>query len=786
MNVPPLELKPTVPRIESVAPSRPTPPRPTLRTGAIAVLVWAAVFAASLLVAIVGRLAGVEALALIGGYGVIFFGVGGAAFQLRVELDLYARLTGSVLVGFAVLLLAGMVMADVRGLWSPLGAALMILIPAICLHAAGVIEVWLQPADEAKRAVAGRAELVKALLTGFADLDHDEMAHSFQADGYEEQPADRDGVEPDLEPDDEVHELTIAGRIKLKWIPQHASLQLTLLGTIFWLAPALWTRDTNPGYWGLLTTINPLWYIGLVMVLAGFALGRRSELRAALATLSFGLATTLTPALVYGTPREQTAGKQMQIVENVLLNHHVHVTAGIYQAFSSMFSGFAGLSELLGIHGMLGHMSLLGLATYWPVLLVLIRVAVLRFLMGRLLPTSSRRWCAVMLVLLVDSLGADYFSPQSIGYVMALGIVAIAINGRTRRPFGDRMTFGLLLLAGVALGPAHELSPYMAAGALIVLAVFGQAPWWSCLPIGVPALLWAGVVHNVISQNFNFGSLFNISNFRPPLTLSTPGLHRLGIVGTQSHLLLVALLILIALGAVGFLANVREKWAWAYALCPIVGVALIAINPYGNEGIFRATLFAIPWMAVLAMRMPHPSRWVPSLRRQPDLLTAGIGLGLCALLGTFLIAAYAMDGTNVLPRNNVAVVDDVWHQPPHDAFVLSVGSATNPADGATFTYSYQTLEWSQVLQGTPALQQLHPTAADAALLGGRYSAVAAAHGSTPTSPLYLIWDRSSELYADAYGLQSTAQMNAWLQQLKTSSSWKLVDHVGDSYLFQLI
>jgi hypothetical protein len=101
MNVPPLELKPTVPRIESVAPSRPTRPRPTLRTGAIAVLVWAAVFAASLLVAIVGRLAGVEALALIGGYGVIFFGVGGAAFQLRVELDLYARLTGSVLVGFA-------------------------------------------------------------------------------------------------------------------------------------------------------------------------------------------------------------------------------------------------------------------------------------------------------------------------------------------------------------------------------------------------------------------------------------------------------------------------------------------------------------------------------------------------------------------------------------------------------------------------------------------------------------------------------------------------------------
>jgi len=38
---------------------------------------------------------------------------------------------------------------------------------------------------------------------------------------------------------------------------------------------------------------------------------------------------------------------------------------------------------------------------------------------------------------------------------------------------------------------------------------------------------------------------------------------------------------------------------------------------------------------------------------------------------------------------------------------------------------------------------------------------------------------------NAYGLQSTAQMDAWLQLLKTSSAWKLVDHAGDAYLFQL-
>jgi hypothetical protein len=268
------------------------------------------------------------------------------------------------------------------------------------------------------------------------------------------------------------------------------------------------------------------------------------------------------------------------------------------------------------------------------------------------------------------------------------------------------------------------------------------------------------------------------------VTLATPGLHRLAVVGTQSHVLLISLLILILLAAIGFVANIRKRSAWAYALCPFVGIGFIAINPYGNEGIFRATLFAIPWMAVLAMRMPHPSRLLPTVFNRPNVLGVSIAAGLCGLLATFLVAAYAMDGTNVLPQNDVKVVDYLTHQPARDDFVLAVGSASNPADGANFTFRYQTLEWSQVAKGVPELQKLHPTAADATALAARYEQVARAHRGTPSSPLYLIWDRSSQLYTNAYGLQSTAQMATWLQLLKTSPAWKLVDRSGSSYVFQ--
>lgn len=718
--------------------------------GGTVVRACAAIAAISLLMAIAGRLAGVEALALIGGYGVVFLGLGAAPFQPRAKLDPYARMTGTVLVGFSVLLLTGAVMADLRGLWNPALAAVALGVPALVLHAVGLYRVWRIPPG-----------------TGGPVAGPDPVTSELQP------PAPgRTGLRSG--------ELVAA----LRWTPERTGLQLTLVGTVFWLATAIWTRNPNPGYWGMLATINPLWYVGLVIVLAGFAVGRRSELSAGLAALSFGLATTLTPALVYGAPREQTAAKQMQIVQYVLDHHHIHVTAGIYQAFSSLFSGVAALSQLLGVHGMLGHMSLWSVATYWPVLLMPMRIAVLAFLFGRLLPTTSRRWCAVMLVLLVDSLGTDYFSPQAVGFVMSIGVVAVAMNGRSQRPFSKGATTVLLLLSGIAMAPAHELSPYMAAGALIVLALFAQAPRWSWAPIAVPALLWAALVHRAISRNFSFSSLFNISNFQPPITVATPGLHRLPIVATQSHVLLLALLILIGLGAIGFLAHVRERWAWAYALCPIVGIALIAINPYGNEGIFRATLFAIPWMAVLAMRMPHPFRWVPESAR-PIVVAAALTSGLTVLLATFVVAAYAMDGTNVLPRDNVAVVDFLTRQAPRDAFVLAVGSANNPADGANFTFRYHTLEWTQVAQGVPALRRATPTGAGLASLRDHYRLVARAHGATPRSPLYLIWDRSSLLYTNAYGLQSSAEMRTWLHLLRISPSWRLVDRDGSAYLFRL-
>jgi hypothetical protein len=299
----------------------------------------------------------------------------------------------------------------------------------------------------------------------------------------------------------------------------------------------------------------------------------------------------------------------------------------------------------------------------------------------------------------------------------------------------------------------------------------------------LPALAWAGLVHKAVGQSFSFGQLFELSNFTPPKTVATPGLQRMGHVAVQSHSLLLALLILLVLGAVGFLPNVRKKWAWAYGLCPAVGLFLIAINPYGNEGIFRATLFAIPWIAVLAMRMPRLGALLRPLAR-PAFLNVAISGCLVALLATFVVAAYDMDATNVLPRAQLTVADYLAAQPPEDAYVLSIGSADNPASGVPFTVDFSSLDWNEVATDV-VFQQGVPTALDLVALGDKYGSVASQFGATNRSPLYIVWAYSSLEYVEEYGLQSPAQMLGWLHVLKTSPNWRLVASDGANYLFKL-
>ena len=554
-------------------------------------------------------------------------------------------------------------------------------------------------------------------------------------------------------------------------LPFDPSVICTAAGTVLWCAAALGAGHVIPGALGFLPKISFFWYAGLFFVLAGLVLARgKNEVRAIFAVVSFLGAIKLTPALVYGMPASQSAAKHVDLVQFILQAHHLDPGAGIYQAYSAFFSAVAWLYAVAGAH------DVMGIATYWPFIVGLVGLVELRFFFGCITMSSYRIWCAITIVVLVNSLGTDYFSPQSVGFVLAVGVYGLVLN-HSRPGLEERGRMALLLLAGCSIALTHELTPYIAGGALLVLVVFRTTRPW-CVPslILVPAVLWALLNWHVLSGNFSLDDLGKLSNFTPPKTLSTPGLQRLPIVNESSHALLFGLSVLIGLAGVGFFRTIRNRSSWAFLLCSAVGLFLIAINPYGNEGIFRSALFGIPWLALLALyAVPaHPQRWVP----------AAFGFIAAALTATYLIGMFGLDNENVIRPADVEAFYIYETSASPSSFLLRLSYGDLPRSILTPALASHAIAWSNLV--TPAeVQSGRPYKSDATSLARQYILYADKEGGN-TKELYAVWSPASVAYAVDYGLETEKQAKAWRNLLITSPDWRVIYHSDGTYLFRVV
>jgi GT2 family glycosyltransferase len=670
-------------------------------------------FAVSLAVYAAARLIGLPSLALGAALGVLFFGVGTAPLQLSPAAGLSVRLGVAGLVGLTTPLLVGTAMV-LGPLWHPALAAVLALAAATAGHALA----WPSARREL-RLWRSRHSVMPPRIT----------------------------------------------RVSY-------SMACTLAGTSLWLGSALWTGHVVPGIGGFLTQITPVWYVGVLLVLAAITLAWREpdEHCALFAVASLVLALTLTPALVYGMPRSQSAGKHIELVQMILAAHHLHAGEGIYFAYSGFFAAIAWLCRLAGVTDPLG------LATFWPMLMGLVRLAELAFLFGQVIEGRNRRWAAITLVVLVDAIGADYFSPQSVGYVVGLGVYGVAVS--SNQVLGRRFVAVLLIISGCALAPAHELSPYIIGGVLIVLAFFGCArPRWAGLSILIPAGVWALLNQGVLGGYFSLSNLFDLSNFAPPHTATAPDLGRLPIVAYSSHALALGLAVLVAGALVGFARHRRERWAWAYLISAGIGAALLVANPYGNEGIFRCSLFGIPWLAVLA---------VYAVKRPSALVRYGVWTAVSVgLLATFLVAAFGLDASGVMRRSDLEAWQAFARTAPPNSELLSIGYGDLPGNVPEKGPHPIQITFGQV--NDPAAQAPgRPRPRDLQTLLSRYKAYALGQTGVSTGALYAIWSPVLAWYDREYGLETTAQNRRWLGLLLASMSWRLVYERDGTYMFRAL
>jgi O-antigen/teichoic acid export membrane protein len=692
--------------VTSVAP----PGEGSQRRG-LATLGLSALFGASLVLVAVGYTLDIGILRLAGVLGAVFFGVGTAPLQLSERSSLAMRLGVAGVVGLSVLTLLGSVMV-LTPIWHPLPAAAIIGAVAVSVH-------------------------VQACRRALAGLRGSEVFRS----------------------------------LRLDWRAAFdSSIVCTAGGTVLWCGAALNMGNIVPGVGGFLPEISPLWYAGLVFLLAGIVLARgKSEVHAMFALVSLVAALTLTPALVYGMPGSQSAAKHVDLVQQVVSAHYLDRGGNIYDGYSGLFSAVAWVCDLAGIHDSIG------LATCWPFVIGLVGLAELRFFFGRLINSSYRIWVGMTLVVLVNAITQNYFSPQSVGFVLVLGVYGLVL-GRDWPGLSDRMRIALLVCAGCSLAVTHELSPYIASSVLIVLVIFHAArPWYLPATCLLPAIFWAVFNWHLVSHFVKFHDLGDLSNFTPPKTIATPGLQRLPIVDESSRALLLGLLVLIALAGVGFARTVRRPQTWGFMISSGLGLIVIVVNPYGNEGIFRASLFGIPWLALVAMEaLPsNPPRW----------MSAVFGAVSVGLLGTYLVAMFGLDNANVIRPADLQALQAYQGRAPASSYILNLGYGDLPTS-AVFPLSGHYLAWTTLVTKSSA-QAVRPNAADAETLARDYIGYAAANGGA-VRDLYAIWSPACANYAVDYGLETLAHAQAWRKVLATSPDWQVVFNRDGTYLFRVV
>lgn len=547
------------------------------------------------------------------------------------------------------------------------------------------------------------------------------------------------------------------------WSWQLLPAVLALSGLALALAAAAAHRGI-PGPAGAAVTAGPLWFLGAVLVLAAVLVAWRQHAGLALPVLGLSTLVVASQAVMYREPAAVVAARHIGLVDYILVNGRLDRSTDIYQAWAGLFAAAALNVRAAGV------VDLFGYAAWWGVVAAPVMVLVVRSLAGLFLD-SRRAWLAALLFGLGSSLNTSFFAPQVLGFVMALTVLTLlAVPAGSPGALTARVRISTAALISIPLALTHQISPYMLTLALVALAVFGLVrPWWVVLVPAVPAVGWALVNLHLLGSYVSvsaFGRL--LANLAPPE--NSAGVFPVPLVNRMTFLLPAAALVCIGLAALLVLLRSRSRLTWALAVTAASPVLLMAGTSYGQEGIFRVALFALPWLAVLACVSPTPSARTLLPAR---FSAAAFAFGVTALLAVQVVGLTGMDWARVIRPGDVAATQWVEQTAPAGSEILSLGTDLTLPDDSSARYTET--NWASRTSLIRPPENPYPITtgpaydaqADLAALTERLTA-------NPASSYYAVTADSAGAYDERYGNQRYADHEKLADAIAISPRWQLV------------
>jgi hypothetical protein len=533
--------------------------------------------------------------------------------------------------------------------------------------------------------------------------------------------------------------------------------------------PSISTADSTT--FGLLFAGVPGLTLSVIFAAAGFAIAvRRHEVRAAAVALGIFIAVCRLPvALGAPMPLYSWTYKHLGVIDYIQTHGAVSHGVDIYSGWPGAFSAIAWFCSVTGLTSVS--------IAQWFSVGVHIALAAGAFAMARAFRLSTMVSLVVAFIVeIANWVGQDYLSPQAIAFVLAMVVITLLLRSASNPKLGL-----LALPVFAAIVATHQLTPYWLILIALVLGLLGRfrPRYIGLLFIGIAGgylLVHLDAVggHSLFS-GFN---LFANAQINSEKFTTSDGQRFTGYAAKLTAFGLWALAGITVIVAIRESRFARHRVVVG-AVVAFSSFALLAVQNYGGEAIYRVFMFSIPGCALLLAPLVVRAIQGNLVSVRTRLVS---GLGVAMLIGISLMSLQAYYGgwfSNLVTKNAYTTSWDLLEDADPSAYILS------PAPGAPGRMSERYTQFA-------ATDQFYDLSLSS--WEGWYGQSFASTDATDTMttellatgrPVYVLVTQQMKDDADYYGLYPEGSIDRFAEQLSGNTAWKVVEASPGLELFEL-
>ena len=553
---------------------------------------------------------------------------------------------------------------------------------------------------------------------------------------------------------------------------------------------------------GLLAALPPTYFLAFALLIGGFAVAVAQEDCSPWILGGYVLALIVvihaTTAILYDEPRYAWAYPHLGVINLIAATGRANRQVDIYNNWPAFFALNAWFTKTSGL-------AAIRYAGWAQLCFNAFNVFAMRFALRGITRDERVLWTAALFFVIGNWVGQDYLAPQAFGFALSLVVIGLCLRcGREpntprrqpvrwaaasvtrlaarllpRRveddehapaPIGWRQAVVAGGICSLAIVTSHQLSPVMLIVSLLVLAVVTRrVPLWVPGALAALELWWVLLAWSFLVSHFHLIDPGGAGAAAPgrDLAIALPGA-ALGLYAPAAVMALIA-----ALGIAGFVRRLAQgRWELVAASLVVAPVGVIAFQSYGGEGGYRAYLFALPWLALLAA-YACPSRDAPAghaRMRVGPLLVAATAVGAC-----LMVAFFGQELINRVPSNDVRAA--LWYEHHAPAGSMRIDLAPDAPDRLTARYPVVDLSDPSSLVTYTQFAGHRLGARDVDHLIGLIKQQRA-------RPAFVVLSAFQENYARLQGLLPPGSLAGFVVALERSPRFRTVFHLPTVWIFK--